>query len=90
MNSLSGIRAINNGNKPVAAERYQRQYKGNQWAVFDAHTGGWGKKDDDVNVIDARVDELNAAHRANNRTLIPTEPVVAQALDLNESLRRNA
>ena len=100
MNSLSGIRAINNGNKPVAAQRYQRQYKGNQWVVFDSWTGGCSKPDADVHIVDARVDELNAAQAATNRAqltakldaferdALPGSKVVAQAQDLNENLRK--
>lgn len=61
MNGLAGIRNINNGNKPTAAVRYQRQYRGSQWAVFDTHTGGIGKRHDDVTVIDTEVDRLNEA-----------------------------
>lgn len=45
---MYGIQAIRNINAAHAAksepvERYQAQYKGNAWHVFDSHTGGWGK-----------------------------------------------
>lgn len=65
MNSLSGIRAINNNNRPVAAVRYQRQYKGSQWAVYDTHTNGFGFASDDVAQVDERVDRLNASYKAD-------------------------
>lgn len=73
MNSLSGIRNINaqlrDQSEDRLKSRYQRQYRGDQWAVFDSHTGGWGQRDDSVAVIDKRVDELNEAEaqRINDR-----------------------
>lgn len=91
MNGLSGIRAINNNNVPVKAVRYQRQYKGNQWAVFDSWTAGWGLKSSDVLEVDAEVDRLNGVPLppvANGTARIPTSNVVAQAQDLNENLRK--
>lgn len=46
MNGLQGIRNINaqaaKANEKL--ERYQAQFKGDNWFVFDAYTGGaWGK-----------------------------------------------
>ncbi|CAI3971342.1 hypothetical protein VAC51_00020 [Variovorax phage VAC_51] len=67
MNSLSGIRAINNGNRPVAADRYQVQYRGNSWAVFDSWTNGWGSQDSDHAIVSGRVDDLNEQQRKTNR-----------------------
>lgn len=44
MNGLNSIRNINADAAKAAAtsERYQAQYRGGAWHVFDAHTGGWG------------------------------------------------
>lgn len=75
MNGLSGIRNINNANRVTPAVRYQRQYKGNQWAVFDAHTGGFGFKSDDVTEVDARVDELNAQYALRPKPVATTDPL---------------
>ena len=87
MNSLSGIRNINQQLRDQSEDRlktrYQRQYRGDQWAVFDSHTGGWGQRDDSVAVIDARVDELNNAEAARIQERIAnnedTHAALAQA-----------
>lgn len=95
MNSLSGIRAINNGNKPTPAVRWQRQYKGTQWAAFDSHTGTFAPGFDDVIDADMDVDLRNLNHEAAKAVAfgtarLPSSNVVAQAQDLNESLRKEA
>lgn len=44
MNGLQGIRNINNTYAKASDkhERYQAQFKGSNWFVFDAYTGAWG------------------------------------------------
>ena len=41
MNGLQAIRNINAANNEKH-ERFQAQYKGDSWYVFDSYTGGWG------------------------------------------------
>ncbi len=40
---MKGTQETKIANDPtVTADRYQAQYKGNGWHVFDSHTNGWG------------------------------------------------
>lgn len=65
--------------------RYQVQYKGNEWAVYDTHTNGWGITHPDSKVIEARVDELNASPAHTS----PLPAVIKQAQDLNEAITKD-
>lgn len=77
MNGLQGIRNINAARRGenVPALRYQRQYQGSNWRVFDSHTGGWGFQSANVQEVDDRVDELNYGELLTKRTPLD---VVAQ------------
>jgi len=42
MHGLQTIKALNNNDKLPKAERYQAQWKGDGWRIYDSHTNGWG------------------------------------------------
>lgn len=50
MNGIQGIRNINAAaaSKADNGERYQAQYHGDSWRIFDSHTGGWGQSSFDT------------------------------------------
>ena len=43
MHGLQTIKAMNaTQNSQAVAERYQAQWKGDGWRIYDSHTNGWG------------------------------------------------
>lgn len=39
---MHGSQEIKKQNQTAVNERYQAQYKGSSWHVYDSHTNGWG------------------------------------------------
>lgn len=62
MNGIQGIRNINAAAAQAQAtsERYQAQYKGDSWHVFDTHTSGWGASFATARDCQQACDALNA------------------------------
>lgn len=42
MYGLNAIKRINADASDSTNDRYQAQYKGDAWHVYDSHTNGWG------------------------------------------------
>ncbi|BAN92322.1 hypothetical protein X534_gp11 [Ralstonia phage RSB3] len=62
---MYGIQAINNINAAHAErntqqDRYQAQWKGEGWTVFDSHTNGWGASYATAKDCQQACDALNA------------------------------
>lgn len=82
MNGLSGIRNINNNNRPTRAARFQLQGYGDGYGVFDSHTGGVGLKSKDASAVSKEADRLNLRHdeeQASKALAARDNHVVAEA-----------
>jgi hypothetical protein len=58
---MHGLQEIRKMNDPTTTtERYQAQWKGDGWCVFDSHTSGWGSSYATARDCQQACDALNA------------------------------